>query len=358
VLWIEQDATLAPDIRRARVSTSLDSGVSWNTPQYLSSDSRGVVRQKIISSDDGSTLTAIWSRSSDEGVRLVEATSSTNFGVTWSAPTRLNTVGGDFQQITSSSDGMNQVVVWVNRTDNDNIILSASSTNAGASWTQSTEVSNSSSQTGSPVIAVSSDGTTNAFAIWSETNNNTDVWSLKINSYFSIGDPNLCNGLTPTIIGTEGDDVLTGTAGVDVIAGLGGDDIIYGLEGEDVICGGDGNDTIDAGPQKDIVYGGNGHDTIFGRGGWDDLFGGAGDDVIHGNAGNDTIKANGGFDSVRGGNGDDNINGGNGNDTLSGGEGDDTINGGNQNDVLKGGAGTDTCTNGELEEECGGSPPA
>jgi hypothetical protein len=31
-----------------------------------------------------------------------------------------------------------------------------------------------------------------------------------------------CQGLTPTIIGTEGDDMLVGTDGDDVIAGLGG----------------------------------------------------------------------------------------------------------------------------------------
>jgi hypothetical protein len=34
--------------------------------------------------------------------------------------------------------------------------------------------------------------------------------------------PPLCSGATATIVGTEGDDVLTGTPGPDVIAGLGG----------------------------------------------------------------------------------------------------------------------------------------
>ena len=34
-----------------------------------------------------------------------------------------------------------------------------------------------------------------------------------------------CQGLLPTIRGTNGDDVLVGTDGADVIMGLGGDDV-------------------------------------------------------------------------------------------------------------------------------------
>jgi Ca2+-binding RTX toxin-like protein len=41
-----------------------------------------------------------------------------------------------------------------------------------------------------------------------------------------------------TIVGTDGNDVLSGTAGRDVIAGLDGNDVITGLGGDDVICGG------------------------------------------------------------------------------------------------------------------------
>src|SRR3712207_7961993 len=44
-----------------------------------------------------------------------------------------------------------------------------------------------------------------------------------------------CQGLLPTITGTNGDDVLTGTTDVDVIMGLGGDDVIAGDNGDDVV---------------------------------------------------------------------------------------------------------------------------
>ena len=66
----------------------------------------------------------------------------------------------------------------------------------------------------------------------------------------------MCEGTTATIVGTEGDDVLTGTAGNDVIVGLGGNDVIRGLRGDDLICG-------DAG--RDRLFGGKGNDNLFWR---------------------------------------------------------------------------------------------
>jgi len=53
-----------------------------------------------------------------------------------------------------------------------------------------------------------------------------------------------CDGLAPTIVGTEEGEWIFGTPHPDVIAGLGGDDLIIGLMGDDTICGGDGQDLI------------------------------------------------------------------------------------------------------------------
>jgi len=62
----------------------------------------------------------------------------------------------------------------------------------------------------------------------------------------------------PTIVGTQGNDVLFGTTGADYIAGLGGNDHLSPREGDDTLAGGPGNDTL---------YGGTGSDTyIFRRG--------------------------------------------------------------------------------------------
>jgi len=93
-------------------------------------------------------------------------------------------------------------------------------------------------------------------------------------------EPQLCQGLEPTIVGTEGDDVLSGTNGRDVIMGLGGNDTITGSNGEDVICGGDGTDVITGGNGDDVLFGGAGDDDLHGDNGSDTLIGGSGTDVL------------------------------------------------------------------------------
>ena len=119
-----------------------------------------------------------------------------------------------------------------------------------------------------------------------------------------------CNGKEPTILGTEGHDILIGTDGPDVIHGLGGFDWIRGLGGDDVICGGDGSDVIGAGAGNDVVLGESGHDAIWGGPGNDTLEGGDGNDSIFGGPGNDEVWGNFGNDSLYGKDGDDTLFGG------------------------------------------------
>jgi Ca2+-binding RTX toxin-like protein len=74
-----------------------------------------------------------------------------------------------------------------------------------------------------------------------------------------------CLEQIPTVVGTEGADVLVGTTDDDVIAGLGGDDVIAGLEGHDLICGGPGDDRITGGVgifESDVISGDAGDDLV------------------------------------------------------------------------------------------------
>ena len=108
-----------------------------------------------------------------------------------------------------------------------------------------------------------------------------------------------CNGLTATIVGSGGDDVLEGTDGDDVIVAFGGNDRIDSGEGDDVICGNSGDDQIWAGFGNNVVIGGEDDDTIhlsggglvFGRAGdvTIEVFGHSpfGDVVVNGGSGND-----------------------------------------------------------------------
>ncbi|MEX1208081.1 MAG: hypothetical protein WEE36_05635 [Acidimicrobiia bacterium] len=110
----------------------------------------------------------------------------------------------------------------------------------------------------------------------------------------------LCNGLHPTILGTNGPDMLKGTNGRDVIVGLGGADTIYGLGGNDVICGGGGGDIIDGGDGDDRIRGGSGTDLIEGGAGRNRLSGGRGNDLIVASAA-DRVRGGAGVNEVRSG---------------------------------------------------------
>ena len=136
-----------------------------------------------------------------------------------------------------------------------------------------------------------------------------------------------CAGQEPTIIGTEGDDVIEGTPGPDVIVAGSGDDTIDGNGGRDYICGGKGNDFVRwtssefvYPPDSPWIYGGDGNDTIgvpldrsktggsdhlFGGNGEDKLYGGHGDDDLHGGPGNDQLRGEAGTDLTDGGGGVD-----------------------------------------------------
>ncbi|MCB2223497.1 MAG: SpoIID/LytB domain-containing protein [Actinobacteria bacterium] len=176
-------------------------------------------------------------------------------------------------------------------------------------------------------------------------------------------DPPTCRGQAATIVGTDGDDVLTGTNGPDVIVALGGNDIIRARGGDDVVCAGDGDDTVVGSTGVDVVDGEDGNDRLKGNDGDDRLFGGPGDDLLRGGDGDDTLKGGSGADRIIGDDGDDTLVGQPGDDDLSGnadadvllaGSGDDTLDGGTGPDVLQGGRGGDLLEGGGGDDELWG----
>lgn len=119
--------------------------------------------------------------------------------------------------------------------------------------------------------------------------------------------PSLCLGRPATIIGTSGPDPsLMGTDGNDVIMGLAGDDVINGARGDDIICGNLGDDKISGGLGWDLILGDNdvegypgGSDRLYGGAGGDRLDGAAGDDRLLGGKGSDTANGGGGTDTCK-----------------------------------------------------------
>ena len=97
---------------------------------------------------------------------------------------------------------------------------------------------------------------------------------------------------------TEGNDTLIGTDGNDLISGLGGDDLILGKDGHDSLNGNNGKDIIFGDAGDDLICGGNGNDLLFGGEGNDTIDGGAGKDIIFGGSGNNTIADSVGEDII------------------------------------------------------------
>jgi Ca2+-binding RTX toxin-like protein len=126
----------------------------------------------------------------------------------------------------------------------------------------------------------------------------------------SPGEALLCEGLAPTILGTDESDRLVGTPGDDVINGFDGDDVILGVGGEDVICGGNGDDLVRAGVNNDLISGGPGNDTIYGNGGRDTIRCDFGDDQLFGGPGFDVLSGSQGSDVLDGGDDNDRCDGG------------------------------------------------
>ncbi len=155
----------------------------------------------------------------------------------------------------------------------------------------------------------------------------TDQGGLSTATTLSI---NVNEGQGPTIIGTDGNDVLIGTARGEQISGGFGADVLRGLQGNDVLDGGDGYDTIaydhatvtgvfvelekPQGEFQGYVLVGNGETDVL-----------IGIENVIGTKFNDVINGSNDRNSLIGGAGDDEINGRDGDDRIEGGDGNDKI---------------------------------
>jgi uncharacterized repeat protein (TIGR01451 family) len=117
--------------------------------------------------------------------------------------------------------------------------------------------------------------------------NNTDTEATTV---VPAPPPPTCGGREATIVGTDGNDVLTGTDKRDVIVALRGDDQVRALGGRDLVCGFGGSDRLKGQADGDELRGGGGDDR---------LGGGAGDDLLRGGTGRDRCRGGPGADVKR-----------------------------------------------------------
>jgi Ca2+-binding RTX toxin-like protein len=185
-----------------------------------------------------------------------------------------------------------------------------------------------------------------------------------------------------TIVGNDGDNIISVSSGVDVVAGGNGSDrliIDYSAataaitgtmvgvtdggthavtfsavenltistgSGNDTITVGDGSNVLATGAGDDTITAGNGPNVIDGGGNNDTITAGSGANTILGRSGNDTIVAGDGGNTIDGGDGNDGITTGAGNDIVNAGLGNDTIITGGGADVITVNGGVDTVDSG------------
>ncbi len=165
--------------------------------------------------------------------------------------------------------------------------------------------------------------------------------------------------LPATILGGDGNDLISGGDRSNRLCGEAGNDTLVGSTGRDQFIGGLGTDTADYSqrlddlvisldgkpndgtptvgqtkgegdnvmPDVEVVVGGSGDDSITGSPKRDILRGGPGDDTLVGNDGDDLLVGGDGADLIKGGLGDDTIMAIdlNSTDTVDGGDGFDSV---------------------------------
>ena len=150
----------------AQARTSTDGGTTWGATTNLSGVGDDADGPQIVSSADGSKLTAVWF--ADNGSNFIaQARSSTDGGTTWGATTDLSTAGRDAEnpQVAASSDGSKVTAVWFRSNGSNRIIQARTSTDSGATWGTTTDLSATGRTAWDPQIAASTDGSRLA-AVW------------------------------------------------------------------------------------------------------------------------------------------------------------------------------------------------
>jgi len=115
---------------RAQVSRTVNQGVTWSTPQFLS-PADGQAFEVAIHAFGDQHFTATWV----DGDAELMASTSADAGLTWSSAQRVASGVHRFSGITSLPNST-LIVSWM---DVDNKAFIATSTNAGATWQEPTD---------------------------------------------------------------------------------------------------------------------------------------------------------------------------------------------------------------------------
>ncbi|WP_105035917.1 sialidase family protein [Cryobacterium aureum] len=194
-----------------QTASSTDAGATWSTPTTLSTPGQDASELQAVT--DGTTITVTWSRF-DGTTDVIQTASSTDAGATWSAPTTLSTPGQRAYSPQIVTDGTTITVTW-RRFDGTNYgIQTASSTDVGATWSTPTTLSTPGQRAYSPQIVA--DGTT-ITVTWQCFDGTTDV--IQVSTFTRIPAPTdiptgTATTTTTTTTAASAELAATGSEGV------------------------------------------------------------------------------------------------------------------------------------------------
>jgi len=155
-----------------RSSSSTDGGTTWSVPVDLSAAGQDSDTPQVFAAPDNS-LTAVWERSDGSNI-IVQASSSSDGGVTWSSPVDLSAAGGDAEQVqlTITPGGL-RTAFWQRDNGSNRIIQSSSSADNGATWSAPLDVSALGGDARQPQVSAAPDNT--LVAVWNRNNGSDRV---------------------------------------------------------------------------------------------------------------------------------------------------------------------------------------
>jgi hypothetical protein len=153
-------------------SRSTDRGVTWSTPVNLSETGGGAINPQIAADRLGN-LTAVWYRSNGAHF-IVQASNSSDGGLTWSTPVNLSAAGGNAfnAQVTVDGSG-NLSTVWRRSNGAHFIVQSSRSTDRGVTWSTPVDLSAAGQNANSPQVTV--DGSANVTAVWARSDGSNPI---------------------------------------------------------------------------------------------------------------------------------------------------------------------------------------
>jgi hypothetical protein len=126
-VWTRSDGS----IYRVQASTSVDGGLTWSTPANLSEAGQGTDSPQLVT--DGATTTVIWL--ADDGVNYrIQAASSNDGGLNWSTPATLSEAGESATHPQLVTNGTTLTATWLRLDGSNRRVEVASSIDDGLTW--------------------------------------------------------------------------------------------------------------------------------------------------------------------------------------------------------------------------------